>query len=176
VLKLGNDVEAIYPNSDNTLFVIAYATKPGELRRTADGSLVQTLSDDVSSMSVIPGPRAAFFVVGHDDNTSELWTTEDKPRRLSQSGLGLDTSFFEMNSQRLILPYSDDQAYILDLALLSAVGGDPGALSPEELAGIACEQLFQPGKFDETQLGAVFGGAGGAGVWVKGCQRIRGSD
>jgi hypothetical protein len=52
VLKLGNDVEALYLNLDSTLFIIAYATKPGELRRTADGSLVQTLSGTDSGIGL----------------------------------------------------------------------------------------------------------------------------
>ena len=93
-----------------------------------------------------------------DNSTSELWTTENKPRRLSLLDLGLNTSFFEMGSQHLILRYSDGRAYILDLALLSRLGGDPEAFSPEELTRIACEQLFQPGKFDEAQLGPYLEG------------------
>ncbi len=77
VLKLGNDVDRIYPNSDNTLFVIAYATKPGELRRTTDGSRVQTLSGDVFNVYFSPDPQASYFVVRYGDTPGELRRTAD---------------------------------------------------------------------------------------------------
>ena len=155
------------PDPQAAYFVVSYYEKPGELRRAADGSLVQTLSGivNISSLFFSPDPQTAYFVANYDDGTSELWTTEDKPRGLSQLGLGLyDPSyrsfraFFEMKSRRLILHYSDRRAYILDLALLSKLGGDPESFSPEELTRIACEQLFQPGEFDESQLGPYLEG------------------
>ncbi|HKZ70680.1 MAG TPA: hypothetical protein VJ020_11410 [Anaerolineales bacterium] len=159
------------PDPLASYFVVTYIEGfPAELRRTGDGSWVQTLSSgDVFFVSFSPDLQASYFVVGYNDGTSELWTTEDDARRLSQLGLGLKVStdgvgvdsaslFFEMNSQRLITYYSDSRAYILDLALLSALGGDPAALSPEELTRIACEQLFAPGKFSEAQLAPYLDG------------------
>ena len=102
----------------------------------------------------------------YTDGTSEFWTTSSKPHRLVEFGLGLDIPYyaeyalFEMNSQsqRLIIRYNDGRAYLLDLALLSALGGDVAALSPEELTRIACEHLFAPGKFDEAQLAPYLAG------------------
>ncbi len=154
------------PDPQASYLVVNYYVKPGELLRTADGNLVQNLSGVVSFVDFSPDPQASYFVVHYKDDTSELWATRDEPQRLSRLGLGLsDDSFFAMSSQHFILRYNDGRAYTLDLALLSAVGGDPESLSPEELTRIACEQLFQPGEFDEAQLGPYL-----AGREARGCK------
>jgi len=38
LLKLGDDIEGVYPSPDGSIVILDYAHAPGELRRTAGGS------------------------------------------------------------------------------------------------------------------------------------------
>ncbi len=168
VVKLPHDIEGVTfsPDPQAAYFVVNYiGGNPSELRRSAGGTVVK-LNGDFADIKFSPDPQATYFVVSYDDSRRELWTTLGEPHRLVQFGLGLEVdsltgavfTLFDMNSQRLIIHYLDGRAYVLDLALLGAVGGDAAAVSPEELTRLACQQLLAPEKFDESQLAPYLGG------------------
>ena len=73
----------------------------------------------------------------------------DEARLLAKYDLGLPELF--LDPQRLIVR-AEDRAYLLDLAWLRAMGGDPAALASEELVRIICEGPMASGLFDESTL------------------------
>ena len=141
-----------------TYFVVDYRDAFGELRRTADGSLLKPLSGEIEynypSERVIfsPDADATSFVVEYKDGRSELWEGRGHPRLLAELGLGVEGQFFDIEGQRLILWHSDGRAYLLGVDWLRAMGGDPWALSPEELMRLACEGPFASSAWDEAAL------------------------
>jgi hypothetical protein len=67
------------PDRAASYFVVRYPNTPGELRRTADGSLIASLKGKISraergfQVHFSPDPAATYFLVRYDDDD---WTTE----------------------------------------------------------------------------------------------------
>jgi hypothetical protein len=150
------------PDPQASYFVVSYASASVELRRTADGALLAKLPDRVIDVAFSPDPQSAYFLVGYNSAETELWQAGDNPSFLVGFGLGIligpyegvlgVRTFFNAQASRLVLHYTDGRAYLLDLDWLSAMGGDPAALAPEELERLACEGPFASGAFEEAAL------------------------
>jgi hypothetical protein len=72
--------------------------------------------------------------------------------RFSTWSSGIMVGFFDPASQHLGVAYSDGSAYLIDLAWLRGMGGDPSNLSAEELIAIACSGPFNYAALESSLL------------------------
>ena len=78
LLKLNFVNDVIFsPDEAASIFVVDYADAPGELRRTADGSLINKLHGNVERVTFSSGESASFFVVDYVGAPGELRRTKD---------------------------------------------------------------------------------------------------
>jgi hypothetical protein len=149
-----------------TTFVVRYDKQydenaPGEfeLRDTLSGTLLATLGGDIATdrtaddlnfdldrsnnarNGVSFSPDGSTLVVRYASGRGELWNTRGTPHRLADLGLGLAKARFIFSSgvERLAIQYVNGQLYLLDVAWLRKMGGDPRRLPAEELVRLACE-------------------------------------
>jgi len=144
-----------------SFFIIHYEAAPTELYRMADATRVGTLTGRALQV-VQPAPAVNFspdtlyFAVTYDTAQAELWSNTGALLRLAPLGLAAFERYFDAQSQRGIVHYFDGRVYVLDLTLLSALGGDPSQFSLEELRRQVCD-LFVRVKFDEAELQPYLG-------------------
>jgi WD40 repeat protein len=121
-----------------------------ELRRIDDDQLIATITGDafVDDVAFSPDPDLSYFI--SYGSRIELWTTPGTPRRLVQLE-GYDW-IFDVQNRRLSLVDYNNQAHVLDLALLDQLSTSTALASPEGLQQLACAYFFAPGKFDESAL------------------------
>ena len=87
----------------------------------------------------------------YEDGSSEVWDAGPVPQRLASLGLG-KKGLVGLQEQRAIVWYIDGRAYLLDLAWLRAMGGNPGSLKPEALTQTCFDGPFRRGLFDDAAL------------------------
>jgi hypothetical protein len=151
--RLAAEVSVAVFSPDGAYFVVVYA--PGynrvELHRTAGGAM--RVLDQFNGVRF--SPDGSTFLVGCTDGRYEVWGGESF---LADLGLGMKDYSFDPHSDRLVVWHTDGQAYLLDLAWLRAMGGNPAALPPEELVRIICEGPLASGLLDEAALEPYLGG------------------
>jgi WD40 repeat protein len=76
---LSDNVSFFYTAGDETqaYFILQHTDQPGELYRTADASLVVTLTDRVVDASFSPAAGGSYFIVYYANGTAELRHTTD---------------------------------------------------------------------------------------------------
>jgi hypothetical protein len=112
---MGYVVEVVFSRDpDASYFVVGYADTPGELRRTADGSLVATLTSEVEVNRVLPGPGpdSSYFVVGYVDAPGELRRTADGSLVATLTGEINRVFTSESNEDFFVIDYSDAPAEV----------------------------------------------------------------
>ncbi|GIK39293.1 MAG: hypothetical protein BroJett011_31260 [Chloroflexota bacterium] len=117
LLTLGQgDVEAIYaPDKNSSIFILDWANAPGELRRSADGKVIATLSGPLSldGVTFSPDKTAGYVVIRYDDDTpTELRRTTDGTVVAVLSGplpqpYGAATFSSDEAASYLVVNYSD---------------------------------------------------------------------
>jgi hypothetical protein len=148
-----------------------------ELRRTQDGGLLATLGGDLAGDSMTAtgdlnfdlnyssngkhgvsfSPDGSTIIVRYASGRGELWDTRGTPRRLADLGLGLAKSgfVFTREVERLAVQYGNSQLYLLDIAWLRRMGGDPRQLPAKELVRLACEGPLTSGPWTEAEQAAL---------------------
>jgi hypothetical protein len=171
------------PNQTATFFVVYYGPPypaPGdsrdpELRRISDGALIRALPGVTDQIFFDPDQTTSVFVVRYQDGRSELWDAQGMPHSLLDLGYGIvfrspsvETGYvsrpdmmLNTTSQRIILRYTSDQAYVFDVGWLKAISELQATLSPEErtaeLIRLACQGPLASGLFDESELTPYLG-------------------
>jgi len=144
-----------------TYLIVNYADAPTELYRIADGTRAAQLNDrvDVEEVVFSRDPGVSYFAVVYSTALGEVWTTRGgRLRRLAPLGIAAFQRWFDTQSQRLIVRYYDDRAYVFDLQLLGALDGSADRRSLEDLARLACA-MFAREQFDVNLLGEHLKGA-----------------
>jgi conflict system STAND superfamily ATPase/TIR domain-containing protein len=93
VMRVSDDIQAIFKSPDGAHFVLARAQAPGELRRSSDGALLATLTSQIQSPSNVaavsdvalaaqgvqfsPDASAATFIAYYADKNAELRRSAD---------------------------------------------------------------------------------------------------
>jgi WD40 repeat protein len=113
LLKLGDDVEAIYAPENPVWFIVDYATKLGELRSFSNGKVVTTLASEVEYVTYSPDGK--WFVVNYTLSPGDLGDVADPGKRIPLSG-DLDVAYFSPDGKWLVLDYSDAPAELRELA------------------------------------------------------------
>jgi hypothetical protein len=171
------------PNQTATVFVVYYGPPypaPGdsrdpELRRISDGALIRALPGVIDQIFFDPDQTTSVFVVRYQDGRSELWDAQDMPHSLLDLGYGIvfrspsvETGYvsrpdliLNTTSQRIVLRYTSDQAYVFDVGWLKAISELQATLTPEErsseLVRLACQGPLASGLFDESELAPYLG-------------------
>jgi hypothetical protein len=135
---------------DATYFVVSYADGTKELRRSADGKAI-SLVGELANVDFDRDLGDACFPLNYVDETTEIWQLGADPRRLAALGTGV-AGIVGLPAQQVVVWYRGGQAYLLDLAWLRAMKGDPAPLSPEALMRTACQGPFRRGLFNEKDL------------------------
>lgn len=143
------DIERLAFSPDGAYFAVSYVSGKPELRRTSDGQLVATLACD--SCHPAFSPDGKYLLHG-----GQLWSLETKVLLLANLG-GVETQFFNTpDAYRLIVRSGRTifhiRAYLIDVAWLKAVGGDPAGLAGENLASLLCQKLLSPDKLSDSTL------------------------
>jgi hypothetical protein len=111
VLKLGGNVEQIFPNKDISSFVLDHLNRPGELWRTAERRLVTTLAGAVDKVRFSPDSAATYFSVQYSDAPAELRRTLDGSK-VSLSGIVTGIYFSaDPKADYFIVSYSDSYPF-----------------------------------------------------------------
>jgi hypothetical protein len=128
-----------------------------------DGSVLATLTGQVDLVEF--SPDRAYFVIryfGITEGRSELWKNESTAKRLANWPGWRDQFFINgtdgsnESNKRLVVWYTDSQAYLLDLEWLSAMGEYSEAVPRnklEEFLDLTCGRPFADNKvFNQNQL------------------------
>jgi hypothetical protein len=161
-------------SSDSAATYVALPSyRLSELRRTADGALLARIMVDDANIEIhfiSSDPTVNVFIVKSLIGRAELWAGDDHPRRLIDLGLGLETRtsyedwrgpIFDPTARHVVMRYRGGRVYLVDVAWLAAMGGDPGALSAEVLVRLACEGPLASGLWtaeDQQALEAALDG------------------
>jgi TIR domain len=108
LLKLGDDVEQIYPNPDASVFIIDHASAVGELRYAVNGEIIgDVFSGKVSNIDFGPDPAATYFVVSYDDAPTELRRTSDGKIISTQGAVGFVSYSPDPAAAYFVVAYDD---------------------------------------------------------------------
>ena len=139
------------PRPSASLFVVGNLGNPGELRSCETGEVVARLPTSIKSVSFGRQSENASIMVCASDYAHEIWCIHPSLQRLTTLGLGV-RQIDLLSDQRAVAVYDDGNAYLLDLAWLGAMGGNPASLSPDELLRTAHSGPFTRSLFDELTL------------------------
>jgi hypothetical protein len=123
---------------DGKWVAVDYVHDADELRKTAEPEIViTTLTGNMYGYGVTFSPDSQWFVVDYGDAPSELRKTAE-PEIVMRLDLGLRQTIYDGSNERLILRYSDNRSYLLDLPWIQVIGGRDD-LSREKLINLACD-------------------------------------
>ena len=138
LIPLTGQVRQVMFSPDKTVFAVDYADAPSELYK-ADGSKMMVLAGHIADRGLSFSRDGTAFAVIYDDAPGELWDRQGEPRRLSVLGPGMASAAFAPKGDRLVVRYVTGEAYLLDIAWLRAMGGDPARLPEADLVRLACQ-------------------------------------
>jgi len=155
-ITLDGEVLAVFPIPGSEFFIVAYRRAESQLFNINDIEHPITLHGKVYSfngLSVFENNHGqlgvSYFAVKFTDGKTKLWGSSIKP--LLDMGIGVE-SMIRTSDDRLVVTYVDGRAYLLDLAWLSAMGGEADSMDINTLMDIVCEGPLSWGLVDQAIL------------------------
>jgi len=153
---------SIFSDPKGTLLLVRYQDNiPPELRRMADGTILARLPTGPFDWAS-PSHSGNMVAVSYRSGQYEIWQWHPTVHRIATFSFTSGAAF-DSEDKRLIVTYITNATYLVDLDWLRKINTSPTRLSIDELAQMACKDLFASQLWtaeDQKDLDATLGERG----------------